>query len=93
MAFYCKDLLHGNGCTRWFDKSLTCVIYENGKVSRRGNPYNNDDRLVWLVGEIPDIIHVIIILDCLLVGARRDPLDFVENTILKLYSLRFTFLQ
>ena len=32
MAVYCKDLLHGNGYTRWFDKSLTCVIYDNGKV-------------------------------------------------------------
>jgi hypothetical protein len=36
MAFYCKDLLHGNGSTRWFDKSLTAVIYENGMVSEKG---------------------------------------------------------
>lgn len=35
MALYCKDLLHGNGYTRWFDKSMTCVIYENGKVRER----------------------------------------------------------
>ena len=32
MAAYCKDLLHGNGYTRWFDKSITFVVYDNGKV-------------------------------------------------------------
>ncbi len=29
---YCKDLLHGRGNTRWFDKSITLVVYANGKV-------------------------------------------------------------
>ena len=34
MTTYCKDLLHGNGYTRWFDKSMTAVVYANGKVSQ-----------------------------------------------------------
>ena len=29
---YCRDLLHGKGYDRWFDKSLTMVFYANGKV-------------------------------------------------------------
>ncbi len=32
LTSYCKDLLHGNGYSRWFDKSFTAVIYANGKV-------------------------------------------------------------
>lgn len=32
LTSYCKDLLHGNGYSRWFDKSFTAVIYANGKM-------------------------------------------------------------
>ena len=32
LSAYCKDLLHGSGHTRWFDKSVTIIIYANGKV-------------------------------------------------------------
>ena len=32
MTGYCKDLLHGKGNTHWFDKSITLVVYANGKV-------------------------------------------------------------
>lgn len=32
MSSYCKELLHGNGTSRWFDKSLTFVVYNNGKL-------------------------------------------------------------
>ena len=32
LTAYCKDLLHGRGYTRWFDKSLTVSIFKNGKV-------------------------------------------------------------
>ncbi|CAI8037066.1 Carnitine O-palmitoyltransferase 1, liver isoform [Geodia barretti] len=30
---YCKSLFHGNGYTRWFDKSVSVIIYKNGKVT------------------------------------------------------------
>ncbi|CAI8037065.1 Carnitine O-palmitoyltransferase 1, liver isoform [Geodia barretti] len=29
---YCKSLFHGNGYTRWFDKSVSVIIYKNGKL-------------------------------------------------------------
>lgn len=32
LSAYCKDLLHGAGHMRWFDKSITIIIYANGKV-------------------------------------------------------------
>ena len=33
MTAYGKDLFHGKGNTRWFDKSFVLVVYDNGKVS------------------------------------------------------------
>lgn len=47
MAFYCKDLLHGNGYTRWFDKSMTCVIYDNGKVRGEEGERERREREKW----------------------------------------------
>ncbi len=38
LTSYCKDLLHGSGHSRWFDKSLTLVTFNNGKVN---NNYTN----------------------------------------------------
>lgn len=32
LSDYCSRLFHGNGCNRWFDKSLTAVIFANGKL-------------------------------------------------------------
>ncbi|XP_064397263.1 carnitine O-palmitoyltransferase 1, liver isoform-like isoform X2 [Halichondria panicea] len=31
LTSYCKDLLHGSGHSRWFDKSLTLVTFNNGR--------------------------------------------------------------
>lgn len=33
---YCQSLMHGNGYTRWFDKSFTAVVYKNGKIGVNG---------------------------------------------------------
>ena len=32
LSRYCADLLHGNGYTRWFDKSLTVTVFGNARV-------------------------------------------------------------
>ena len=54
---YCKSLLTGNGSNRWFDKSVTLIVFENGVTGMNCEHSFGDAPVLGHLCEVVSIIE------------------------------------